>query len=70
MWRGLRQGCHISALLYLFFVEILAIKFKTNDDMKGIKIAYMSTAIKNLQHSDDVTLSLRDMLSLDKRLKQ
>lgn len=29
----------------------------------------MSTEIKNLQHADDVTLALRDMLSLDKAVE-
>lgn len=29
----------------------------------------MSTEIKNLQHADDVTLALRDMLSLDKAIE-
>lgn len=69
MSRGIRQGCPISALLYLFIAEILAIKLKTNNDIKSIKIANMSTEIKNLQHADDVTLALRDMLSLDKAIK-
>lgn len=69
MSRGIRQGCPVSALLYLFIAEILAIKLKTNNDIKGIKIANMSTAIKNLQHADDVTLALRDMLSLDKAIE-
>lgn len=60
---------HISALLYLFIAEILAIKLKTNNDIKGIRIANMSTEIKNLQHADDVTLALRDMLSLEKAIE-
>lgn len=38
MSRGIRQGCHISALLYLFIAEVLAIKLKTNNDIKGIKL--------------------------------
>lgn len=55
--------------MYLFIAEILAIKLKINNDIKGIKIANMSTEIKNLQHADDVTLALRDMLSLDKAIE-
>lgn len=38
MSRGIRQGCPISALLYLFIAEVLAIKLKTNNDIKGIKL--------------------------------
>lgn len=36
MSRGIRQECPISALLHLFIAEILAIKLKTNNDIKGI----------------------------------
>ena len=37
MTRGIRQGCPISAVLYLFVAEILAIKIRTNDQIEGFK---------------------------------
>ena len=36
MGRRIRQGCPISALLYLFIAEILAIKIKENRNIEGI----------------------------------
>lgn len=38
MTRGIRQGCPLSALLYLFVAEILAIKINSNQNIKGIAI--------------------------------
>ena len=37
MSRGIRQGCPISALLYLFVAEILAIKINSNNNIKGFQ---------------------------------
>lgn len=38
MSRGIRQGCPISALLYLFEAEILAMKIKSDPNIKCINI--------------------------------
>ena len=66
MNRGIRQGCPISAILYLFVAEILALKIRNNEDIPGIKINDI-TEIKTIQHADDLTLSLKneDYNSLD-----
>ena len=53
MTRGIRQGCPISALLYLFVAEILATKINQNQNIKGI--AMNNNEIKNIQHADDLT---------------
>ena len=37
MSRGIRQGCPISAILYLFVADILALKIKNNGQVLGIK---------------------------------
>ena len=58
MNRGIRQGCPISAMLYLFVAEILALRIRENDNIPGIKFNG-STEIKTIQHADDLTLSLR-----------
>ena len=68
MNRGIRQGCPISAMLYLFVAEILALKIRENDDIPGIKIN-CSTEMKTIQHADDLTLSLKNEKALDKSLK-
>ena len=36
MSRGIRQGCLISALLYIFVAEIIALKLKEDNLIKGI----------------------------------
>ena len=67
MNRGIRQGCPISAMLYLFVAEILALKLRENNNIPGIKIND-STEIKTIQHADDLTLSLKNVESLDASL--
>ena len=36
--RSIRQGCPISALLFLLVAEIIAIDIRNDNDIKGIKI--------------------------------
>lgn len=69
MSRGIRQGCPISAFLYLFVAEILSLKLKTNNQIKGNELNNTSTEIKKLQHADDVTLSLKNIKSLEKAIE-
>ena len=65
MNRGIRQGCPISALLYIFVAEILAQKINTNDNIHGFKTNNMDREIKkNIQHADDLTVALRDEISM------
>ena len=68
MNRGIRQGCPISAMLYLFVAEILALKIRENDNIPGIKFNG-STEIKTIQHADDLTLSLKNEEALNMSLK-
>ena len=35
MERGIRQGCPVSAILFLFVAEILSIKIRQNEEIKG-----------------------------------
>lgn len=53
MERGIRQGCPISALLYRFVAEVLAIKIKSDPNIKGIKLN--ANEIKSIQHADNLT---------------
>lgn len=68
MSRGIRQGCPISAMLYIFVAEILALKLKKNNNLIGFQVKNMKE-IKYLQYADDITLTLKDTSSLNKALQ-
>lgn len=70
MKRDTRQGCPISALLYLFVAEILSLMLKNNKEIKGIKMSNMKRDVKITQHADDVTFALNDLSSLNIAVKQ
>ena len=65
MTRGIRQGCPLSALLFLFVAKILATKLETNETIFGIRIN--DYEIRNIQHTDDLTV--QDENSLSQALK-
>ena len=56
--RGIRQGCPLSALLFVLSVEIMASRLRNNKDIKGfqIKIDEKTHSIKISQLADDTTL--------------
>jgi hypothetical protein len=60
--RGVRQGCPLSAYLFLLIVEIMAINIRSNKDIKGIKLKYKE--IKVSQLPDDITLILESYESV------
>ena len=60
--RSIRQGCPISALLFLLVAEIIAIKIRNNKNINGIKIADIECKINMM--ADDTTLFLHDINSL------
>ena len=65
--RGVRQGCPLSAYLFIMVVELLANKIRNSKDIKGIKID--NTEIKILQMADDTTIFVEDTASLKCVLK-
>ena len=64
MQRGIRQGCPVSALLYILVAEVLAIKIKENDNICGFSLPNMTNEIKSVQHADDLTMTLKNIDSL------
>ena len=66
--RGIRQGCPLSALLFVLSVEIMALRLRGNRSIKGIqvKLEQKTHCIKISQLADDTTLFLgsKDEISL------
>ena len=60
--RSIRQGCPISALLFLLVAEVLAIQIRENKNIKGIQINEIEQKIGLM--ADDTTLFLADLHSL------
>ena len=61
--RGIRQGCAISAMIFILVVEILSIKLKQNNNIKGISIRKPNGVLHEQllsQYADDMSLSLED----------
>ncbi len=57
IFRGVRQGCPVSCLLFIICVEALADKVRQADNIEGIKLD--KTSAKICQYADDATLFLR-----------
>ena len=60
--RGIRQGCCLSALLFIIVVELLATSVRENKDIKGIIVN--NTTYKISQLADDTTLFIKVQLTL------
>ena len=56
--RGVRQGCPLSVYLFLLVAEILAIKIRSQENIRGISIK--NTTIKISQMADDTTIFLEN----------
>ena len=56
--RGIRQGCPVSALLFIIATEIMAITLRQNTKIQGIGICDQN--IKILQYADDGVLLLNN----------
>jgi exonuclease III len=60
--RGVRQGCPLSAYLFITALEMLACKLRNDKNIKGIKVDNKIIKISLL--ADDITLILSDLSSV------
>jgi hypothetical protein len=64
--RGVRQGCPLSAYLFIMVVELLSHNIRKDNTIKGIKIGNKETKIA--QMADDTTIFVEDINCLEKVL--
>ena len=64
--KGVKQGCPLSACLFILTIGILAINVRNNPEIKGITFANEVLNISLL--ADDITLLLNDFNSLKQTL--
>ena len=55
--RGVRQGCPLSALLYVLVIEVLAIQLRLNPNIVGFKIE--GEKIVSAHYMDDATIIIK-----------
>ena len=58
MSRGIRQGCLVSALLFVISVEILATKIRQCSSLNGFNFGIDEKPVKIAQYADDAVLFL------------
>lgn len=59
--RGIRQGCPVSALLFIIATEIMAINIRNDSDIQGFNMPGSNENIKILQYADDGVIFLNNL---------
>ena len=58
--RGIRQGCPVSALIFVLCVEILGIEIRQHTGLKGFNLGNPVKQIKVIQYADDGIIFIND----------
>jgi hypothetical protein len=66
--RGIRQGCPVSALLFIIATEIMAIDIRQSNGLTGIQIPGNGLSVRILQYADDGVLFLNNEIELKKAI--
>jgi len=65
--RGVRQGCPVSALLFILCMEVLACNIRQNNEITGLSLdANRTTTMKMVQYADDSTFFVKNSHELGK----
>ena len=62
LYRGVRQGCPLSGLLFVLAIEVLAQAIRENENIHGLKIN--DTELKLTMYADDLTAFIKDERSV------
>ena len=66
--RGIRQGCPLSCLVFIIYLEFLNLQIEQNDQLEGLYIND-EVNIKILQYADDTSLFMKDLHQIPKFLE-
>ena len=71
MRRGIRQGCPVSALLFILIIETLAHSLQTEKSLQGVSVRLNNANLeyKCFQYADDINLFLLNEHQIEKALK-
>ncbi len=67
--RGIRQGCPVSALLFIIATEVMAIDIRSDCILQGINIPGNDQKIKILQYADDGVLFFNNLKEMQRGIK-
>ena len=59
--RGIRQGCPVSALIFILSIEMFGLRIRQEVDLKGYDFGFPEKPIKIAQYADDCILLLNDI---------
>ena len=63
--RGVRQGCPLSAILYVILAEVLGTAIRTSPNIRGIALPGTQHDLKITQYADDTTFFINNRTNID-----
>ena len=59
--RGIRQGCPVSALLFILAIELFGLRIRQEIDLRGFDFGFPEKTLKMVQYADDCILLLNNV---------